>query len=148
MSDSDGSPQQDDRHQRRSRSRSPVSPDWAGQTPADREKRRLAEPAVPVGPPAGQPRAACADTGPSTQGPGPAEETAPAAEATSPAAPPREGAPGGGGGLRPQPQKPRRGPDRGPRHAAGTGDSPGAGPGRDAGGCRGRRGGRGGCTGG
>ena len=82
-----------DRHHRRSRSRSPVSPEWAGETPAEREERRLAEAAVLVGPPAGQPRAASADTGPSTQEPEPAEVTAPAAQAASPAAPPREGAP-------------------------------------------------------
>ena len=93
MSDSDGSPQQDDRHHRRSRSRSPVSPEWAGEIPAEREEQRLAEAAVPVGPPAGQPRAASADTGPSTQEPEPAEVTAPAAQAASPAAPPREETP-------------------------------------------------------
>ena len=92
MSDSDGSPQRDDRHHRRSRSRSPVSPEWAGETPAEREERRLAEAAVPVGPPAGQPWAASANTGLSTKVPGPAEEAAPAAEAASPAAPPRGGA--------------------------------------------------------
>ena len=92
MSDSDGSPQQDDCHHRRSRSCSPVSPDWAGETPAEREERRLAEAVVLVGPPAGQPRAASADTGPSTQEPEPAEVTAPAAQVASPAAPPREGA--------------------------------------------------------
>ena len=89
MSDSDGSPQRDDRHHRRSRSRSPLSPDWAGETPAEREERRLAEGAVLVGPPAGQPRAASADTGPSTQEPESAKVTAPAAQAASPAAPPR-----------------------------------------------------------
>ena len=64
MSDSEGSPQQDDRHHRRSRSRSPVSPERAEETPAEREERRLAEAAVPVGPPAGQPQAASAYTGP------------------------------------------------------------------------------------
>ena len=67
MSDSDGSPQRDDGHQRRSRFRSPVSPDWAGETPAEREERMLAKVAVLAGPPTGQPRAASADTGPSTQ---------------------------------------------------------------------------------
>ena len=54
MSDSDGSPQRDDRHHRQSCSRSPVSPKGAGQTPAEREERRLAEAAVPVRLPAGQ----------------------------------------------------------------------------------------------
>ena len=88
MADSDGSPQQDDRHHRRSRSRFPNSPEWAGETPAERE-----EAAVLVRPPAGQPRAASTDSGPSTQGPEPAEVTSPAAQAASPAAPPREGAP-------------------------------------------------------
>ena len=73
MADSDGSPQRDNRHHRRSRSRSPVSPEWAGETPAEREERRQAEAAMLVGPPAGQPRAASADTGPSTQEPKPAK---------------------------------------------------------------------------
>ena len=93
MSDSEGSPQWDDRHHRRSRFRSPVSPEWAGETPAEREERRLAEAVVPVRPPAGQPRAASADTGPSTQEAEPAEVTTRAAQAASPAAPPREGTP-------------------------------------------------------
>ena len=93
MSDSDGSPQRDDRHHRWSRSRSPFSPEGAGETPAERKERRLAEAAVPVKPLAGQPRAASADTGLSTQEPEPAEVTAPAAQTASPAPPPREGAP-------------------------------------------------------
>ena len=93
MSDSDGFPQRDDRNHRRSRSRFPVSPEWAGETPTERKERRPAEAAVPVGPPAGQPRAASADTGPSTQGPEPGEVTFPAAQTASPTAPPREGAP-------------------------------------------------------
>ena len=77
MADSDGSPQRDDRHHRRSRSRSPVSsPVWTGETLAEREERRLAEAAVLVGPP------------PPAREPGPAEATAPAAQAASPAAPP------------------------------------------------------------
>ena len=97
MSDSDGSPKQDERHHRRSRSRSPVSPGCAGETLEEREERRLAEAAVPGGPPAGQPRAASADTGPWTQGPDLAEETSPAALAASPAALPRGGAPGARG---------------------------------------------------
>ena len=92
MADSDGSPQRDNRHHRRSRSRSPVSPELAEETPAEREEQRLAEAALLVGPPAGQPRAAFVDTGPSTQEPEPAEVTAPAAQAASPAAPPQEGA--------------------------------------------------------
>ena len=70
MSDSEGSPQRDDRHHRSSRSRSPVSPGCAG------EERRLAEAAVPVGLPAGQPGAAATDAKPSTRGHAPAEETA------------------------------------------------------------------------
>ena len=104
MSDSDGSPQQDDRHHRRSRSRSLVSPEGAGETPAEREERWLAEAAVPVGPPAGQPRAASADSGPSTQQPEPAEVTAPAAPTASPAARPGRG-PQTRGERRPQPQQ-------------------------------------------
>ena len=97
MLDSDGSPQRDHRHYRRSRSCSPDSPGYAGETLAEREERRLAEAAVLVGPPAWQPSAAPADTGPSTQGPAPAEETTPAAQAASPAVWPREGAPGAQG---------------------------------------------------
>ena len=37
MSDSEGSPQRDDRHHRQSRSRSPVSPELARETHAERE---------------------------------------------------------------------------------------------------------------
>ena len=77
MADSDGSLGRDDRHHRRSRSRSPVSsPEWTGETLGEREERRLAEAAV-VGPP------------PPAREPGPAETAAPAAQAASPAAPPR-----------------------------------------------------------
>ena len=94
MSDSDGSPWRDDHHHRRSRSRSPVSPGCAGETLAERKERRLAEAAVRVGPPAGQPRVAPADPEPSTQEPAPTEETAPATQAANPAAPPPEGVPG------------------------------------------------------
>ena len=81
MADSDSSPQRDDRQHRRSRSRSPVSLEWTGESPAQREERRLAEATVLVGPP------------PPAEEPEPAEVTAPAAQAASPAAPPREGAP-------------------------------------------------------
>ena len=81
ITDSDGSPQRDDRHHRRSHSRSPASPEWTGETLAEREERKLAEAAVLVGPP------------PPAQEPEPAEVTAPAAQAASPAAPPQEGAP-------------------------------------------------------
>ena len=72
MAESNSSPQQDDRHHRWSRSRSPVPLEWTGETPVEREERRLAEATVLIRPPAGQPRAASADTGLSTQGPGPA----------------------------------------------------------------------------
>ena len=81
MADSNGSPQRDDRHHRRSRSRSRASPEWTGETLAEREERGLAEAAVLVGPP------------PPAREPEPAEVTAPAAQAASPAAPPRDGAP-------------------------------------------------------
>ena len=97
MSDSDGSPQRDDSHHRRSRFRSPVSPGYAEETIAEREELRLSEAAVPVRLLAGQPRAASADTAPLTQGPATAEETALAAQAARPAAPPPEGAPGAQG---------------------------------------------------
>ena len=49
MADSDGSPRRDDRHHRRSCSRSPASPEWTGETLAEREEWRLAEAAVLVG---------------------------------------------------------------------------------------------------
>ena len=52
---------------------------------------------MPVGPPAGRPPVASADTGPSTQGPAPAKETTRAAQAAGAAAPPLEGAPGAQG---------------------------------------------------
>ena len=93
MSDSDGSPQRDDRHHRRSRSRSPVSPGCAGETLVEREERQLAEAAVPVRPPGGHPWAAPAGPEPSTQRPAPIMKTTPAAQAANPAAPPPEGAP-------------------------------------------------------
>ena len=137
MSDSDGSPQRVDRDHLRSSSRSPVSPEGAGETPAEREERWLAEAAVLVGPLAGQPRGAFADTGPSTQEPELAKVTALAAQTASPRRP---------GSRDRRPSEPRRGPDRGPRHAADTGGSPGAGTRRIAEGCTSRRGERGGCT--
>ena len=83
MSASDGSPQRDDRHHRRSRSRSPVSPGYAGETIAEREEPRLAEAALLVGQPAGQPRAAPADPELPAEEPVPAEEAAPAAHAAA-----------------------------------------------------------------
>ena len=97
MSDSAGSPQQDDPHHRRSRSRSAVSPGCAGETLAEREERQLAEAAVPVGPQAGQPQAASADPKPSGQEPAPTENTAPAAPAANPATPLPQRAPGAQG---------------------------------------------------
>ena len=92
MPNSDGSPQQDDRHHRWSRSGSPVCPEWTGDTPAEREERRLGEAAVLVGPP------------PPAREPEPAEVTAPATQAASPAAPPQEGA-RDAQERRPQPQR-------------------------------------------
>ena len=78
MADSDESLQRDDGHHRPLRPRSPVSsPDWTGETLAEREERRLAEAAVLVGPP------------PPPLEPGPAGTAAPAAQDASPAAPPR-----------------------------------------------------------
>ena len=92
MLDSDGSPQRDDRHHRRSRSCSPVSPGWAGETTAKREEWQLAEAAVPVWPPAEQPRAAPDDPEPPAPEPVPAKEAAPAAQDAAPAALPLRGA--------------------------------------------------------
>ena len=131
MADSDGSPQRDDRHHRWSRSRSPASPEWTGETLAEREERRLAEAAVLVGQP------------PPAREPEPAEVTAPVARAASPAAPPQGGGARRAGSGDRSPSEPRCGPDRGPRHAANTGGSPGAGTGGIAEGCRSRRGERG-----
>ena len=132
MSNSDGSPQRDDRHHRQSRSRSPISPKGAGETPAEREERWLAEAAVPVGPPAGQPRAASADTGPSTQEPEPAEVTAPAAQTASPAAQPREGAPDAPGAETAAPAShaaaPTAAPGTPPTRGVATAQEPGASP--------------------
>ena len=142
--DSDGSPQRDDRHHCRSRSRSPVSPEWAGETPAKREERRLAEVAVLVGPPAGQPRAASADTGPSTQEPEPAEVTPSAAQAASPAASPHEGAPDARGAetaaLASHATAPTAAPGTPPTRKVAPAQEPCASPR----GCRSRRGERGG----
>ena len=58
MSDSDGSPQRDNRHHRQSCSRSRVSPGCPGETPVEREERQLAEAAILVRAPAQQPQAA------------------------------------------------------------------------------------------
>ena len=101
MSDSDGPPQRDNRHHRRSRPRFPVSPRCTGETPAEREERLLAQAAVPVGLPAEQPKAAPYDTEPLAPEPAPAGEAAPAAQAAAPAAPPP-----GGPRMRKGPQPP------------------------------------------
>ena len=87
MSDSDGSPQLNDCHQRRSCSRSPVSPRYAGETLGEREGRRLAEASVPVWPPPKQPQAAPNDPELPAQEPVPAREAAPATQDTAPDAP-------------------------------------------------------------
>ena len=76
MSDSAGPLQRDDRNHRRSRSRSPVSPGYAGETPAEREERQLADAAIPVRPPAERPQAAPNDPKPPSQEPVPAREAA------------------------------------------------------------------------
>ena len=94
MLDSVGSPQRDDRHHRRSRSRSPVLPGYAGETLTEREERRLAEAVVPVRLPAGQPRAAPADPEPSTQARARIEETGSTTQAANPDAQRPEGTPG------------------------------------------------------
>ena len=132
MADSDGSPQRDNRHHRRSRSSSPVSPEWMGETPAEREERRLTEAAVLVRPPPPAPE------------PEPPEVTAPCRPSSKPCRPVPGGGPRRAGSGDRSPSKPRRGPNRGPRHAADTGGSPGAGTGRIAEGCHSRRGERGG----
>ena len=98
-----------------------------------------------VRPPARQPRAASADTRPSTRGPAPAEETAPAAQAASPAAPPPEGAPGAQGAETTAPACRIAAPTTSPGAPPAQGGVPGAGPGRLAGSRRCRRGWRRGC---
>ena len=139
MSDSDGSLERDDRHHRRSHSRSPVSQGCAGETLAEREKRRLAEAAVQVGPRAGQPQAAPDDPGPPAQEPVPAGEAAPAAQAAATAAPPppqashAQGAATAaptGRAAAPSTLPPRGdGPHAGPERLAGSRHSRGAGQG-------------------
>ena len=93
MSDSDGSPRRDDRRHRQSRSLFPVSSGCFGEAPAEREERRLAEAAVLVGPPAGQPGAAASDVGLPAPEPVPAEEAPPASEVAARAALPPGGPP-------------------------------------------------------
>ena len=93
MLDSDGSPQRIDRHHRRCRSSFPVFRGCAGETPSEREERRLAEAAALVRPPAEQPLAAPSDPEPPAPVPVPGKEAAPAAQAVAPAAPPAGGAP-------------------------------------------------------
>ena len=132
MSDSDGSPQRDDRHHRRSHSGSLVSPGCVGETLEEREERRLAQAAVPVVPRAGQPRAASADTGLLTRGPEPAEETATAAQAASPAAPPQEGAPGARGAETAAPASRAAAPGAPPARGVAPAQDPGASPGAAA----------------
>ena len=91
MSDSDGSPPRDDRLHCRSRTRSPVSPGCTKETPAERQGPRLAEAAVPVGLPAGQPEAPSHPAPPAPERL-PAGEAASAAQAAAPEAPPADGA--------------------------------------------------------
>ena len=93
MSDSDGSLQRDDLHHRRSRSRSPVSSGCVAETPGEREERRLAEVAVPVGLPPGQLPAAPSDPEPPPPRLALARAAAPAAQAVAAAALPAGGAP-------------------------------------------------------
>ena len=125
MSDSDGSCQRDDRHHRRSGSRSPVSPGCAGETLAEREQRRLAEAVISVGPPAEHTGAAPIDCEPPAPEPVPAGEAAPAAQAAAPAAPPQGGAPDAQGAAPAAPVSHVMAP--------GTPPARGAGPARDAG---------------
>ena len=129
MSDSNGSPGQDDRHHRRSRSRTPVSPGYAGETSAEREERQLAEAAVTVWPPAEQPQADRSDPKPQVPDPMPAGKAAPAAQVAASAAPPPGGAPEAHGAAAAAPVSHATAP----RHVAGTADRPWAGPGRSPG---------------
>ena len=117
MADSDGSPQRDDRHHHRPRSRSPASPERTGETLAEREERRLGEAAVLVGPPL------------------PAPEPEPA-EMTAPAAPPRKGAPDAQQAKTAAPASHAAAPTAAPGTPPTQGGSPGAGTGRIAEGCR------------
>ena len=92
MSDSDGSPGRDDCHHRQPRSAPPSPQDLWGKLHAEREERQLAEAAVPVGPPALQPRAAPSNPEPPAPDPAPAGEDAPAAQTAAPTMPPPGGA--------------------------------------------------------
>ena len=69
---------------------------------------------MPVRPPAGQPRAASADTGLSTQEPERAKVTAPAAPTARPAAPPRGGGPDARGAETAAPASPAAAPTAAP----------------------------------
>ena len=139
MSDSDGPPQQDSRHHRRSPSRSPVSPGYAAETNAERKERPLAEAAVLVGPPAGRPQAAPNDPEPAAQEPPAGRGGRSHHSGRSPCRPaPGEGGGGFARGCCCRPGQPRRGP----RHAAGTGNRPQAGPERVARGSCSRGGGQ------
>ena len=93
MSDSDGSPKRDERHHRRSRSRSSVSPGWPGEILLERGVRQLAGAAIFIGQPAKQPQAARSDPELPAPEPMPAREAGLAAQAAAPAAPPPRGAP-------------------------------------------------------
>ena len=92
MSDCDVSPQQEDRHHRRSHSRLPLFPGCAGETTAERQERWLVEAAVPVRPPAEQLQAAPSNLEAATPELLPAREGAPAPQAAALAAPPPRGA--------------------------------------------------------
>ena len=147
MSDSDGSPQRNDRHHRPSRYRFPVSLGFAGETPAEREERRLAEAAVLVGPPSGQPQAARASLEPAAQEPVPAGEATPATQAAGPAAPPPEEAPGAQGAETAGPASDATAPaghtaapSKPPAHGTGPARAPSASPGAAAAAAGGREG--------
>ena len=126
MSDSDGYPQRDDRHHCQSRSRSPVSPACARETPEEREERQLAEAAVPVGPPAVQPQAAPGDPRQPAPDPVLARGGAPAARAVAPTAPPPGGAPDAQGAAAAAPARHATAPGTPPARATGPVRTPGA----------------------
>ena len=139
MPDSDGPPQQDDRHHGRSRSRSPVSPGCAGETEGapGAQGAATAVPASRAAAPSAAPSAPPARGEAPARAPGAFSGATAAAEesrAVHKEPKPRSGEP------RHRPGRPRRGP----QHAPGSRDRPCAGPERLAGGRRSSSSGQGG----
>ena len=140
MSDSDASPQRDDRHHCRSVPSSSVFPGCAGESAAECEEWQLAEVAVTVRPPVEQPQAAPSDPLPPAPELVPAAEAAPAAQAADPSAPPSGGAPGAHGAATAAPASHATTPSTPPARGTGPARAPSASPGTTAAAAEGRKG--------